>query len=241
MDVSAFREALRAGLGRAILYARNHDVRAFQDAILDACLHCYSVDPQCEGTRAPYMLDLINLTPNPEFYSSEVLKALSAGGDDWDAVQRFRFTCYRAMDGDVRSKQAVYEAFDPGPKMAEEICIDFIRMDGLEGFLFAAEKMGTLITANSSDVPEGRLWSHAIETFGEEQTLNALRKAGENNKRVEAYRVFAQANRENRDNRLSMWKEIKNLSYQELKPKLPGLRGTLLGTWGEQSSPQNLE
>jgi hypothetical protein len=57
MNEGDFLEAVRNGLGRAILYARENDVRAFRNVILDACLHCYSADVQCEGTRAPYMYE----------------------------------------------------------------------------------------------------------------------------------------------------------------------------------------
>src|SRR5688572_28298248 len=63
-----FQESIKAGLGRGILYARDHDVRPFRDVILDACLHCYSADPRTEGTRAGYMLELVNLLPDRQFY-----------------------------------------------------------------------------------------------------------------------------------------------------------------------------
>jgi hypothetical protein len=64
---SEFREAIWSGLGRAIIYACDHDVSAFRDVILDACLRCYSADEQSEGTRAPYMLALVDHTPDREF------------------------------------------------------------------------------------------------------------------------------------------------------------------------------
>ena len=100
MTEREFREAMYNGLGRAILYARDNDVRRFRDVILDACLHCYAVDPQCEGTRASYMFELVNLTPEKEFYYAEMLRSLQDCGDDWDAVQRYRFASFMAMDGD---------------------------------------------------------------------------------------------------------------------------------------------
>jgi len=82
VNKSNFQELIKAGLGRGILYARDNDVRPFRDVILDACLHCYSADPQSEGTRAGYMLELVNLLPDRQFYCDEVLNSLSNSGDD---------------------------------------------------------------------------------------------------------------------------------------------------------------
>jgi hypothetical protein len=68
MDENESRRLLHLGSERAIIYAKEHDVRNFRDVILDACLHCYAYDPQCEGTRADYMLELVNLMPDKEFF-----------------------------------------------------------------------------------------------------------------------------------------------------------------------------
>ena len=59
MDEVEFREILRLGLGRAILYARSHDMRPFRDLILDACQHGYSLDFVCERTQGYNMYDLV--------------------------------------------------------------------------------------------------------------------------------------------------------------------------------------
>jgi hypothetical protein len=167
MSDTEFQDLVKSGLGRAIIYARENDVRPFRDMILDACLHCYSVDAQSEGTRAAYMLQLANLTPDRRFYCDQVLKALPGSGDDWDAAQRFHFATYMWFDGDEHARQAMYESFAPGPKKGETIAIDFVRMDGLEGFLFAAARIGALLICTPAEVDEGWLWSHAIEAFGE--------------------------------------------------------------------------
>ena len=99
MNKAEFHELLKNGLGRAILYAQESDVKPFRNVILDACLHCYSADVQCEGTRAGYMLELVDLLPDRQFYCDEVLKALPGSGDDFDAVQRFHFARNLALDG----------------------------------------------------------------------------------------------------------------------------------------------
>jgi len=90
------------------LRAREHDVRPFRDLILDACLNCYAIDPQGEGTRADYMFELVSLLPDKEFYWDAVLNALADSGDDWHAKQRFRFVNLLAIGGDERAKRHVF-------------------------------------------------------------------------------------------------------------------------------------
>ena len=124
---------MRLGLGRGIVYARDNDTGPFRAAIPDACLHCGAVDPQWEGTRAVYMYELVNATPDREFYRGEILKALPGHGDDWDAVQCFRLASYMAMDGDDRARQAVSEAFRPGPGMAESMAWTSCSWTGWKG------------------------------------------------------------------------------------------------------------
>ena len=206
--------------------------------ILDACLHCYSVDPQTEGTRAGYMLELVNLLPDRQFYCDEVLNSLPLSGDDWDAVQRFHFATYMALDGDERAKRAAYESFDPGPRNGEAIAIDFLRMDGAKGLVFAAAKIGALLMSNPDEVDEGWLWCQAVEICGEDKASAALSEAGSSDPRVEAYRQ-ASAARTQGGSRTS--NEITGLNYENLRPTLRGLRGFRLSSWGKQASADDVE
>lgn len=241
MDEHQFHRMLQLGLGRAILYARRHDVQDFRKLILDACLHCYAYDPQIEGTRASYMLDLLDLTPRREFYYDEVLNALPGSGDDWDAVQRFHFAACLAIEGDERAKRVMYESYNPGPRMGEAIGIDFLQMDGINGLLFASEKIGALLMATTEKVDLGWLLSEARETLGEQETRDALRKAGAENPRIEAYRWAEQASRNRLHERLSKCGDMINATYEQLKPKLPEMTFSWITSWGERASDADLE
>ena len=241
MDASQFRHLLKLGLGRAILYAKGHDVEAFRNLILDACLHCYAYDPQIEGTRADYMLELVDFMPGKTFYHEQVLNALPGSGDDYDAVQRFRFAACLAFDGDDRAKQAMYQNYKPGPRMGEGIGIDFLQMDGTNGLLFAAEKMGELLMATREKVDLGWLLSVAGEKLGEQEAREALRKAGTENPRIEVYRLAVEASRKRLDESLSRSGEMINASYDQLKPKLPEMTFTWITSWGERASDADIE
>lgn len=241
MNKSEFQELVQSGLGRAIIYARENDVQAFRDVILDACLHCYSADAQSEGTRASYMLDLVNLLPDRQFYCDQVLTALPNSGDDWDAAQRFHFAAYLTFDGDERARQVRYESFKPGPKLGEAIAIDFLRMDGLKGLLFAAAKIGELLISRPDEVDEGWLWMQAKEICGEQEARKSLSQAGATDPRIEAYRLAAMAGEVNSGNGIRTSEEIKTLSYDQLQSKLLDIRPFRLRAWAKRASTDDLE
>jgi len=236
-----FSRAIGLGLGRAVVYARNHDVSEFRDVILDNCLHCRAFDPQSEGTRAVYTLDLLDALPDRPFYCGEVLKALPACGDDWDALELFHFAACLTSDGDDRAKRAMYESFKPGPRHGESIAIEFLQMDGLDGLLFAIEKISALVAAGGVDVDLGYLISQSFEICGERETLDALRAAGQRNPRMEAYRLAAGAERERRPARDAERDRINALSYEQLRRELPALKRSRLWAWGKHAGEDELE
>ena len=238
IDEIEFRRLLRLGLGRPIQYAKHHDAQEFRETILDACLHCYAYDPQCEGTRGDYMLELVELMPDKEFFYSEVLKALPGGGDDWDTAQRFRFAACLAFDGNEPAKRAMYESYEPGPKLGEEIGIKFVQMDGIEGLLFAAEKMGALLMVKPEGVDVGWLLGHSIDEFGKQETWDALTKAAAQNPRIEAYRLEAKARE---DRRLGKPRASIDITYEQLKPNLREMVFTWITSWGERASDVEIE
>lgn len=238
MVEAEFRRLLRLGLGRAILYAQTHDMREFRNVVLDACLHCYSYDVQCEGTRASYMYDLVGYLPNKDFYYGKVLESLKGSGDDYDAAQRFHFAACMAHDGSEQAKRAMYEAYNPGPGRGEDIGIDFLQMDGIEGFLFVADKMGALLMAKPEEVDSDYLLSMSLEICGEQPTWDALREAGAANPRIEKYRLIGQESRRRDGVRRP---EMPLQSYQQLSKELPLSRPYSLLRWGERASDEELE
>lgn len=240
MDQNGFQKLLWQGLGRAILYARDNDVQPFRDVILDACLHCHAVDPTCEATRADYMFEFVSVLPDRQYYCDAILESLPESGDDWDARQRFRFATNMVFDGQERAKQEMYKTFRPGPRMGEGIALNFLQLDGLNGLLFAAEKIGELLISKPAEaVDVGWLCSEAIETFGEDEVESVLNKAGAADPRVAAYRSISKGFGKGPGK--ESWEEIKALKYEQLKPRLAALRGFRVTGWGRSASAEDLE
>ena len=240
MDEAQFRHALQVGHGRAVLYARSHDVSKFRDIILDACLHCWAVDPTCEGTRSGFMFEVIDKLPDREFYFNEVLKALPADLENWDSVQRFWLACNLVDADDARAKQAMYDAYQPGPRFGESIGNSFIAMDGMKGLLFAAEKIGELLIEGRSDVDLGWLISSAKDKLGEQLVLDTLRSTAILNPRVNAFFKAIEASPDKWPD--AEWDAFPNQTYEELKSKIAMPRWWIrLGTWAERASDEEFE
>jgi hypothetical protein len=76
MNADRFEKAVALGLGRPVLYLLNHDARPYREIILDACLHNKANDPQVEGGRAAYLIDLMRASGDQKFYEEAVVQSL---------------------------------------------------------------------------------------------------------------------------------------------------------------------
>src|ERR1035438_8763054 len=111
-------------------------------------------------------------------------------------------------------------------------------MDGVKGLIFAAAKIGALLMSNPEEVDEGWLWSQAVEICGEDKASAALSEAGCSDPRVEVYwRAVAASGQKGSSNS----KNITGLSYEDLRPRIPGLRGFPLSYWGKQANADDFE
>ena len=68
LTLEKFQDALRKGLGRALMHVKTYGTENVRDEILQACLHNFIYDPQCEKSRANWLIEIINLAPDKEYY-----------------------------------------------------------------------------------------------------------------------------------------------------------------------------
>jgi hypothetical protein len=139
-----------------------------------------------------------------------------------------------------RAKRAMYESYNPGPNKGEAIAIEFLQMDGIDGLLFASEKIGALLMATTGKVDLGWLMSAAKETVGEQEAREALRKAGAGNPRVEAYRLAEKESRIRSSERSRKSAEMIKAAYEQVKPKLSEMTCGWITSWGERASNSDL-
>ncbi len=76
LTIEKFRDALQKGLGRAVIHVQEHGTKNVRNEILHACLHSLVYDPQCEESRVNWLLEIINLAPDPEYYYQCIIKII---------------------------------------------------------------------------------------------------------------------------------------------------------------------
>lgn len=135
----------------------------------------------------------------------------------------------------------MYDHYNPGPEMGEHIGIDFLKMDGIQGLLFVANRVGALLMVNPEAVHNGYLLSESLEICGEQPTLNALREAGATNPSIEKYWLAAEEEHLARRPRPRRQMETTPLRYEQLFNEVPLNKPFLFMKWGEHASDEELE
>lgn len=165
-------------------------------------------------TTAIFTQALVSGLPDKDFYYDAVLKSLASSGDDEDAIQRFEFAACLAFDGDEKARQAMYDAYNPGPRHGERIGTELVAIDGTQGLLFAAEKFGALLLAGVEVRHAGWLWKRGPD---QSQAANwaALQEAALTNPRIEAYQKAAEKS-EQRSREFRPRQDFRSLKYERL-------------------------
>ncbi len=189
LTVEKFRDALQKGLGRAVMHVREHGTEKVRNDILHACLHNIAYDHQCEESRANWLLEIINLTNDEEYYHQCILEAIPNSTDLWDTQQLVELATELARRGLEEARRAIYDKF--ALQEFDEFWIggsQIVELDGIEGLLHVAEVIGTRLL----EEPDFRhdydyLVTEAIERFDKQTVIAALEKRASENANVRAY------------------------------------------------------
>lgn len=183
-----FCNALKKGLGRAILYVSEYGAQEVQDDILYACLHNLGYDRQLEGSRAPFLLSLIDLTGHEEFYRQHILEALTEATDDWDEYQLTTLIAGFAQRGYEPARKALYAKFEQQRVSDYWLASEqIINIDGLDGLLYVIEILGARLLHDPEFVEDDNMIREAYERFGKETVLSTLSERAESSENVRIY------------------------------------------------------
>ena len=240
-----FERVLGLGLGRAILFLRQHDAWPYRDIILHACTHWTGYDQQVEGTRTTYLRDVLDATGHESWFVGRFLPALKNTSDRHDATQLAFLALSLAQDGYDEARSALYEKFDQND--AEEAFLGadaIIRLDKLEGFRYVAERIGSSLLADERGAVEvGSLLWEAKEAIGEEAARQML--AGAATPGLQAFARAVKEDDEVRSSRSARRLNLNGAPYEQVRqvilesrPTRLGVRG--LGRWGENASADDL-
>ncbi|MGE3726199.1 MAG: hypothetical protein AB7I41_11655 [Candidatus Sericytochromatia bacterium] len=131
---------LPLGLGRVYLYVQQTQGQGLDEALKAAILNDTAYDTQSEGSRAPWLMALINLTAEPNRFYQVALNALreKPSGETWLNLQWCRMAMQMARQGILGAREALYAKFElqddeTAPWLASNEIID---LDGKKGLRF---------------------------------------------------------------------------------------------------------
>ena len=184
MEIVEFKHILDIGLGRAILHLQQHDAAPYREAILHACLHNSTYDVQVENRGIEYLLDVISLTGDEQFFQQRIIERLSDPSplEDYDEYQLFNFATYFAQKGDNQARDIIYARFVQNVAADSQVGTrNIIELDGIEGFIFVINQLSNQVFV------EEDMWNYDFiiwdleDCYGEEKTRLALDKASVDN------------------------------------------------------------
>jgi hypothetical protein len=240
VSIAEYRRWLRKGLGRAVLHLDNHRSEPYRQTILNACLSNWNYDRQCEPSRAQFMFDLIQRTGEAEFYQAEIVAAMTA--QDKDRVSQLcEILQLLAEQGDSKARESLYQWFAMCDVNEFANGRTLIALDGLEGFLFVANRIGSVDPAEYDPWVCSSLFSDLAEQIGKEAVWDALAVNAIANSNIERF-VNAlheyEAELSKRDRRDAAG--MAGLSYDEIKPRLLTNKASGIPQWGEQASDADI-
>ncbi len=182
-----FGDAIRKGLGRALLHLKHHKVEPYLDEVIYACTHNTIYDRQCEDSRERYLLRAIAMTGWDSRIRQAIMAALLSEREYSHLDQLFLLACGYANRGDPDARRLMYEKFDRNDATVPFIgaCV-LIDMDDIAGLLYAARKVGQEVMrgAAKGDV---YLVENARDVLDEKRAREVLAKEALQDPAIKAY------------------------------------------------------
>jgi hypothetical protein len=174
-----------------VLHLRSvDDVAPYRDALLDAFRRCLTFDPQCEGPRVAFLLDLADAASMQRELRDGALEGL-ADDEPRNREQAIDVLTALAQRGDEGCEQALRARFDQAAREAEviaDLAWSEIALRGTEGLLRLARKVG------GEDASNGSYWRQlADEQEGADEVTRALREAASREPEVAAFVASVEA------------------------------------------------
>ncbi|MGD0138458.1 MAG: hypothetical protein ABSD28_06240 [Tepidisphaeraceae bacterium] len=242
MEVSDFRRAITNGLGRAVLWVRDHPWPPHEDAIQHVCLHNTAYDAQCEGSRAEYVNDIVRLTGEPARFVKTAARGLMEAQEYWTTCHLFHLNRLFAQAGHAGARDALYEKFKRDDAAERFIGADeLVKLDGLNGLLFVLERIGGWIATHPDYWLDDLLLPQAQEDLGS-QVVSTVREAAETHPNIREY--LGAVEKLNKDGSQQRGPDYRNFTYLELREKILASHGNIprgwLSGWGKRASEDSI-
>lgn len=182
-----FADALRKGLGRAVLHAQRHGAADRHDLIVDACATDRRYDQQCEPDRHDWLHDLAVAAGCGDAVRSRLIEIAREAPDDADIWHPLCVLGHFARRGDAAALAAVRERIDrDAARGCQDNGASMVIAQPIDGLLHLAEMFGDEFPDQHDWLPAS--WrNRACELDGEATINAALERAADASPRVAAF------------------------------------------------------
>lgn len=241
MPVKEFCQKINRGLGSIISFLRDYkkNNRRYTKAIIYTCTHNTAYDPQCDGSKAQYLWEVIQLSVDSDFIQDKVLEALRITEEGWDLIQIYELANLFCKNGNIKARQVMREQFKYNEAFntflgAEQI----IDLDGMEGLIFVMEAIGEKILSSDEYIEDDLLLEFAEAKFGKDDVSDLLERESLANYKIKAYVDSVNRTKDIRKSTLR-----RECTYEDIKQIINGDKvGHVyyLGSWGRRTTEENL-
>src|SRR5690606_13777923 len=212
-----------------------------RDQILYTCLHNTNYDPQIEGYKTQYLMQIIDLTDDPRFYRDHILKStknIQQDTDNRDAQHLVELTTAFAKRGDIEARDIVYQVFESNFEDEDTLgASNIIEIDGVTGFVFLANKLAhRKRQSNETKAYDFLLWL-LEEEVGEEQVSQQLALLRDTDEDLDHYLILVENDRKAKKSRRRKIKDLPNLpqTYEDMKQLMARGSGPV-EVWGKNAT-----
>lgn len=188
------RDALRKGLGRAVLWAKSGRWND-EGALLEACLNDMRYDRQCESPRGIWLWEIVEAVGAVDTFREPILASTMTIVDGFAVRQLCQFCVFYARQGDERFRTRLRDIVadkpvSDSPWLGEA---ELIELDREAGFLFAAELRGRSLSNREWDWDDLSIINDATETLGEQTIISILNRESETSIDIDRFRTHWQS------------------------------------------------
>jgi hypothetical protein len=166
LSASAFRRALHAGLGRALIHVHSTGRVPDEAALWAACTTCQTHDWALEGHRAPWLWRLLGAAGLQQAWADRLLAALPEARSTPDADQLAGLVGCLAEAGHPQARPALRAMLSSTPDPSLTVCgaRELVLLDGESGLHTVAEVVGAALLQGDAAHHQGLgTWLSQVE------------------------------------------------------------------------------
>lgn len=151
-----FEPALQRGHGRAFLHVREYGLQNVSDLLLEACLHDKAYDPQCEDSRAKWLLEMFRDSAEYKTYANSIFTALSNEMETWDLLQLCEIAAHMAINGDEEAHAALLARVMQQSAGTDDNWVgasELVKVEGVDAVVQLARNYGKLLLNDPEEEP----------------------------------------------------------------------------------------